>query len=95
MKVLSANSPPSSMPMLLAISALKKCIKLRPNSIMSHSGLSVTYALAGRYEEAREAWSEILKIYPRYSLEKAFNRCPYPPESCERNKAAMNKAGIK
>ena len=78
-----------------AISELKKCVKLRPNSIMSHSALSVTYALAGRYEEAREAWSEILKIYPKYSLEKSFNGCPYPPESCERNKAAMQKAGIK
>ena len=77
------------------VSELKKCLKLRPNNIIAYRHLSITYALAGRYEEAREAWSEVLKIYPKYSLEKSFNRCPYPPENCERNKAAMNKAGIK
>jgi TolB-like protein len=78
-----------------AISELKKCIKLRPNNFTAYTALSTTYALAGRYEEAREAWSESLKIAPELSVEELFSRCPYPPERCERNKAAMQKAGIK
>jgi tetratricopeptide (TPR) repeat protein len=79
-----------------AISELKKSIKLRPNNITAHEALSITYALAGRYEEAQEAWSEILNIIaPKHSFEKVFNRCPFLPESCERQKAAMYRAGIK
>jgi adenylate cyclase len=78
-----------------AIAEYKKCIKRTPNNRFAHQGLSTTYALAGRFEEAREAWSEVLKIDPKLSLEKSFNRCPYLPESCERKRAAMNKAGIK
>jgi adenylate cyclase len=79
-----------------AIAEHKKCLKLRPNSISAHLSMSITYALAGRYKEAREAWSEVLKIDPNYSIETDFKeRCPYLPESCERQKAAMNKAGIK
>jgi adenylate cyclase len=78
-----------------AIAEFKKCIKLRPNNIIAYSGLSNAYALAGRYEEAREAWSEVLKIAPKYSVEEVFTKCPYLPESCVRNKAAMDRAGIK
>jgi tetratricopeptide (TPR) repeat protein len=77
------------------VSELKKCLKLRPNNIIAYRHLSITYALAGRYEEARETWSEVLKLDPKISYKKTHKRCPYPPESCERNKAAMNKAGIK
>jgi len=94
-KALNVSSPPSSMPMLLDISELKKCIKLQPNNILAYGVWSVTYALAGRYEEAREAWSEVLKIDPKRSVEKVFKVSPFSPDSIERKIAAMHKAGIK
>ena len=77
------------------VSELKKCIKRRPNNIMAHRALSTTYALAGRYEEARETWSEVLKIAPNGSVEKVFKVSPFSPDSIERKIAAMHKAGIK
>jgi adenylate cyclase len=78
-----------------AITEYKKCIKRVPNNIQAHKGLALTYALDGRYEEARETWSEIMKIDPSYSVEKFFKVWPYSPENRERNIAAMHKAGIK
>jgi adenylate cyclase len=78
-----------------AIAEYKKCIKRTPNNISAYEGLSITYALAGRFEEAREAWSGVLKIDPKTSYKKWIKKCPFPPESCERYKVAMQKAGIK
>jgi len=79
-----------------AITEYKKCIKREPNNIMGHSLLSITYAMVGRYDEAREAWSEVLKIDPNYSVEKRFKIWPYKdPESRKQKIAAMHKAGIK
>ena len=73
----------------------KKCIKNNPKNIFAHEGLAMTYALAGRYEEAREAWSEVLKIDPKLSVEKMFKVWPYGPENRERKIAALHNAGIK
>ena len=78
-----------------AIAEYKRCLKLGPNNIMAHRSLSIAYALAGRHEEAREAWSEVLKIDPKTSYKKYDKKCPFPPENCERSKVAMQKAGIK
>ncbi len=78
-----------------AVTEYKKCIKNNPKNIFAHIGLALTYALAGRYEEAREAWAELLELYPKISWEKMSKICPYRPESCERAIAAMHKAGIK
>ncbi len=73
----------------------KNCIKINPNNIFAHGASAITYALAGRYEEAREAWSEALKIDPKWSVEKGFKIWPYGPEDRERKIAALHKAGIK
>jgi adenylate cyclase len=78
-----------------AIAEYKKCLKLRPNNMPAHISMSITYALVGRYEKAREAWSEVLKIAPKHSVEKVFKVWPYGPENRERKIAAMHKAGIK
>jgi adenylate cyclase len=78
-----------------AIAEYKKCIKNNPKNIFVHFGLALTYALAGRYEEAREAWPEVLKLDTKTSVEKMFKVWPYGPENRERKIAAMHKAGIK
>ena len=78
-----------------ALTVYKKCIKNKQKSILAHQCLTVTYALAGRYEEAREAWSEVKQLDPKTSVEKAFKVSPYGPEHRERLFAAFHKAGIK
>jgi len=54
----------------------------------------MTYALAGRFEEAREAYSEALKIDPEYSFEKSLKTYPFRPERIKVVRAAMQKAGL-
>ena len=78
-----------------ALAVLKNCIKTSPNNIFGHLNLASTYAYAGRYEEAREAWSELKKLDPKITFEKMKKRCPYRPETCDRLAVAMDKAGIK
>ena len=56
--------------------------------------MSMTYALAGRFEEAHEAYSEAIKIDPEYSFEKVLKTIPFRPEKIELIKAALQKAGL-
>jgi adenylate cyclase len=79
-----------------ALTELKKCIKHTPNNIIAHSQVAAIYASTGRYKEARDAWSEVLKIDPKMTAEKFFpKRWPYGPENRKRQIAALHKAGIK
>ena len=79
-----------------AINEFKKCNKNEPKNIIAHLALTGTYALAGRYEEARETWSEVKRLDPKMSVEKAFPKWwPYGPEHRERKIAAHHAAGIK
>jgi adenylate cyclase len=79
-----------------AITEFKKCIKRLPDDIVAYRALALTYALDGQYEEARETWSEVLKIDPEYSAEKYLKVWPFKnPDSHTRALTAMNKTGIK
>jgi tetratricopeptide (TPR) repeat protein len=53
-----------------AIAEYKKCVKNQVIDIFVHECMALTYALAGRYEEAREAWSEVKRIDPTTTPEK-------------------------
>jgi adenylate cyclase len=77
-----------------ALTEYEKCIKHKPKNIIAHQCLAITYALAGRYEEAREAWAEVLGLDPKASVEKLFKICPYRPERCEQVIAALKKAEL-
>ena len=50
--------------------------------------------MAGRFEEAREAYSEAIKIDPKYSFEKILKTIPFRPEKIELIEAALKKAGL-
>jgi adenylate cyclase len=79
-----------------AIKEFKTCIKNRPNNIIAHGQLTGAYARAGRSEEAREAWSEVLKLDPKMTAEKMLPKYwPYGPEHRKREIATLHKAGIK
>ena len=79
-----------------ALTEFKKCIKHTPNNIIAHSQVAGIYAMTGRYKEARDAWSGVLKIDPKMTAEKFFpKRWPYGPEHRKRAIANFHKAGIK
>ena len=79
-----------------ALTEFKKCIKHTPNNIIAHTQVADIYARTGRYKEARDAWSEVLKIDPNMTAEKVLPKTsPYGSAHRERTIANFHKAGIK
>ena len=79
-----------------AITWCKKAIRQEPNSFMAHIMMAVVYGLSGRDEEARVEAAEILRINPKFSLEKLEKRCTYRGKGdCERLFGALREAGLK
>jgi adenylate cyclase len=52
-----------------AVNMYKKTITLTPNNIFAYIGLTGTYGLMGKEEEARAAGAEIPRINPKWSIE--------------------------
>jgi adenylate cyclase len=79
-----------------AIAPLKKSVTLNPNFLPAHSNLAICYAELGREDEARAEVTEILRLEPDYSLERAKQQMPYKdPAVVERSLAGLRKAGLK
>jgi adenylate cyclase len=77
-----------------AIVAYKKLLDRTPNDLWAHIGLTATYSLAGREEEARAAAAEALKIDSKLSVE-CFRTWPYKDQAyVDRLIDALRKAGI-
>lgn len=53
-----------------ALIEFKKVIGRNPNDLVVRLGLASTYALAGRQDGARAKAEEVLKIHPKFSLER-------------------------
>ncbi len=78
-----------------AITWCKKAILQEPNSFWAHIMMTVIYSLSGREEEARAAAAEILRINPKFSLEKFAKVCTYKEKGdCDRFFGALGKAGL-
>ena len=79
-----------------AIVQLKKCVQREPRDIMSYIVLASTYSMAGNEKEARAVAAEVLKINPKFSLERLERIHPYKdiPEK-KRYFDALRKAGLK
>ena len=79
-----------------AVAQLKKAVEREPTDIMSYIVLTSTYSLAGREKDARAAATEVLKINPKFSLERLENIHPYKDlADKERYFSALRKAGLK
>jgi TolB-like protein/Flp pilus assembly protein TadD len=79
-----------------AITQLKKAIEREPRDIMSYIVLASTYSMAGREKEAYAAADEVLKINPKFSLERLEKIHPYKElVAKERYFDALRKAGLK
>ena len=78
-----------------AIAAYRKALDRSPDSIMTHVNLTATYSLSGRDAEARVQAKEVLRIQPRFSVERYVKQLPYKDQSeNERLKQALRKAGL-
>jgi adenylate cyclase len=53
-----------------AISEFRKALRLYPDSLLPHLGLAATYSLMGREQEAHAETTEILRIDPKFSLNR-------------------------
>jgi adenylate cyclase len=79
-----------------AIAVQKKAISLTPDNPLAHLFLASTYSLAGRDEEARAEVSEVLRIRPKFSLERFAKRLFYKNKAdTDRFIEALRKAGLK
>ncbi len=79
-----------------AVPELKKGIQRAPNFIVAHICLAATYSMMGREKEARAEAEEILRINPKFSVDRYAKTTALKDQS-EINKIAdaLRKAGLK
>jgi adenylate cyclase len=78
-----------------AIVALKQQLERNPNSEQSHALLASCYRHLGRFDEARAAWAEVLRIAPNFSMERRRRILPFKkPDDFELRVEGMRKAGL-
>ena len=74
---------------------LERCEKGELNPIIPHILLAEAYMHIGKQKEAIEQATEVLKINPRFTLEKWQKSQPYQnPADLERRLVALRKAGL-
>jgi TolB-like protein/Tfp pilus assembly protein PilF len=79
-----------------AIKWCEKAVHQEPNSLFARLFMAMAYSLAGRDEEARAEAAEVLRIHPRFSLERFAKRVTYKKqEDKELLLGALRKAGLK
>jgi len=78
-----------------AIEASKKALQREPNTQFAYIHMAVSYIRLGREEEARAAAAEILRINPKFSLERYAKILPFTHPVADRVVDALRKAGLK
>jgi adenylate cyclase len=79
-----------------AIVQYKKALTLEPEDLFTHLGLALTYIKLGREKEAQAEAAEVLKIYPKFSLEHYAKTLPFKDKSIADDMiASLRKAGLK
>ncbi len=78
-----------------AVALLKRRILRSPETDSSRALLAASYGQMGLVEEAREAWRELMRVNPAYSLEHRRQVLPYKnPADFERIVEGLRKAGL-
>ena len=79
-----------------AITWCEKAVCQEPDSFLAHLMMAGIYSWSGREEEARAEAAEVLRINPKFSLEKFEKRVPLKKKTDkERWIGALRKAGLK
>ena len=78
-----------------AVALLKRRILRNPETDASRALLAAAYGQMGLLEEAREAWRELMRVNPAFSLEHRRKVLPYKnPADFERIVEGLRKAGL-
>jgi len=78
-----------------AIEASKKALQREPNTHFAYIHMAVSYIRLGQEKEARAAAAEILRINPKFSLERYAKILPFPQPVADRIIEDLRKAGLK
>ena len=78
-----------------AVGFLKRRILRNPDTDSSRALLAASYGQMGLIDEAREAWRELLRVNPGYSIEQRRKVLPYKnPADFELFAEGLRKAGL-
>jgi adenylate cyclase len=79
-----------------AVSAYKKSIRRSPDNIFAHLGLTATYSMMGREQEARAEAAEVLRLNPKFSVDSYAKRITFKDQSVtDKFIDGLRKAGLK
>jgi adenylate cyclase len=78
-----------------AIEASKKALKQEPNTQFAYIHMAISYIRLGQEKEARAAAAEILRINPKFSLERYAKILPFPQPVADLVIEDLRKAGLK
>jgi len=79
-----------------AIESYKQAISIEPTNLIAHVVLTTVYALAGREMEARAEAEEVLRIDPKFSIERYAKSLAFMNQAYrDLSVAALRKAGLK
>ena len=80
-----------------AVSEYKKAIQLERNNIFAHQGLAVAYIMTGRDKEARAEAAEVLRINPKFTVDRLFSKTTLQKDQAkvDMSRTALQKAGLK
>jgi adenylate cyclase len=78
-----------------AIEECKKALQREPNTQFPYIHMAISYIRLGREEEARAAAAEILRINPKFSLERYAKTLPFTKPVADRVVEDLRKVGLK
>lgn len=79
-----------------AISACEEALRRGSNNLFVHVNATLAYSICGREEEARETAAEVLRISPKFSLERFAKNVPFKSQASKEGTVdALRNAGLK
>ena len=73
----------------------KKVLQREPNNQFAYIHIAISYIHLGQEKEARSAAAEILRINPKFSLERYAKILPFIQPIADRVIEDLRKAGLK
>jgi len=78
-----------------SISTYKGALDRSPNDLYAQAGLTATYSIAGRLNEARAQAAEVLRLQPKFSTGRYAEKFPFKDKAeTDRLIAALRNAGL-
>ncbi len=79
-----------------AVAAIEQRLLRNPQSETAYALLASCYGHLGRPDECRRAWEQVLRINPKFSVERRRHVLPFRnPEDYERRVEGLRKAGLR